>query len=247
LKIVNLLLVSFLIRLVSLSQSFWLDEAISANVIKNYSFLGIINTFSPSDFHPPLFYLLLKLWSLVFVTSVVGLRLFSVTASVLAGLFVYKTAKLLFSSKTALWSSALFLFNPLFFYYSQELRMYSLVTLFLSAATYHFFKLIDHCQHNKATSPTPTSLLGVYDEAISSIYLFNLFTFLSFLTFYGSVFYIFSLYFLLLIQKKYQLLFKLLPGFILSFLLLSPLLYRQIFLSKTLLANVANWSLVLGK
>lgn len=239
-KIVNLLIVSFLIRLISLSQSFWLDEAISANVIKNYSFFDIINTFSPQDFHPPLFYLLLKAWSLVFGTSVIGLRLFSVTASVLAGLFVYKTAKLLFNHKTALWSTALFLFNPLFVYYSQELRMYSLVTLFLSIATYYYFSLTCH-------PACPGCNIGKRSEGPRMVLLFNLFIFLSFLVFYGSIFYIFSLYLLLFIQKKYQLLFKLLPGFILSLLLLSPLLYRQIFLSKTLLADVANWSLVLGK
>ena len=226
----SLLITSFFLRLISLNQSFWLDEAISANVIRNYSFLNIITVFSPQDFHPPLFYLLLKAWSLIFGTGVFGLRLFSVTVSVLAGLFVYKTAKLLFGSKSTLWSAALFLFNPLFVYYSQELRMYSLVTLFLTISTYYFVAILKSKIIN-----------------LKSILLFNLFTFLSFLTFYGSVFYIFSLYFLLFIQKKYKLLFQLLPGFISSFLLLSPLLYRQIFLSKTLLANVANWSLVLGK
>ncbi len=235
----SLLISSFFLRLISLNQSFWLDEAISANVIRNYSFLNIVAVFSPQDFHPPLFYLLLKAWSLIFGTGVFGLRLFSVTASVLAGLFVYKTVKLLFGSKTALWSAALFLFNPLFVYYSQELRMYSLVTLFLSIATYYYFSLTCHPEQN--------TVILRRSRRTSSLYLFNLFIFLSFLTFYGSIFYIFSLYFLLFIQKKYKLLFQLLPGFILSLLLLSPLLYRQIFLSKTLLTNVANWSLVLGK
>lgn len=226
----SLLIASYLLRLISLNQSFWLDEAISANVIRNYSFIDIVIIFSPQDFHPPLFYLLLKAWSLIFGTSVFGLRLFSVTASVLAGLFVYKTAKLLFNHKTALWSSALFLFNPLFVYYSQELRMYSLVTLFLTISTYYFVAILK------------SNILN-----LKSKLLFNLFIFLSFLTFYGSVFYIFSLYFLLILQKKYKLLFQLLPCFLLGLLLLSPLLYRQIFLSKTLLADVANWSLVLGK
>ena len=229
-KLVSVLLLALLLRLISLSQSFWLDEAISANVVKNYSFSGIISTFSPSDFHPPLFYLLLKAWSLLFGTSVVGLRLFSVTASVLAGLFLYQTAKLLFGNKTALWSTALFMFNPLFVYYSQELRMYSLVTLFLSISTYYFMSILKSKTIN-----------------LKSILLFNLFIFLSFLTFYGSIFYIFSLYFLLFIQKKYSLLSKLIPGFILSLLLIYPLLYQQLFTSRTLLASVANWSLVLGK
>lgn len=221
-------MLAFLIRLISLNQSFWLDEAISANIIKNYSFLGIITQFSPFDFHPPLFYLLLKAWSLVFGTSVVGLRSFSVTTSLLSGFYIYRTGKLLFNKKIAFYATAFLLFNPLFVYYSQELRMYALVTLFLSISTLYFFKI--------QKSPS-----------LKSIFLFNLFIFLSFLTFYGSVFYICSLFLFTIIQKKYKLLPKLTPGLILSILLVSSLLYRQLFLSKTLLKDVTNWSLVLGK
>ena len=219
---------AFLIRLIALNQSFWLDEAISANIIKNYSLINIVTQFSPSDFHPPLFYLLLKAWSYIFGRTPVGLRLFSVTASLLTGLYLYKTAKLLFKQKIALLATIFLLFNPLFIYYSQELRMYALVTLFLSASTFYFFKI------QKSTTS-------------KSIFLFNLFILLSFLTFYGSIFYIASFFLLLLIQRKYKLIIKLLPGILLSILLISPLLYRQLFLSKTILKDVTNWSLVLGK
>jgi len=219
---------AFLVRLIALDQSFWLDEAISANVIKNYSFRNIVTQFSPSDFHPPFFYLILKTWSFVFGTSPIGLRLFSVTASLLTGLYVYEIAKLLFNKKTAFLATIFLLFNPLFVYYSQELRMYALVSLFLSASTYYFFKI--------QKSPN-----------LKTLFLFNLFIFLSILTFYGSIFYIASLFLLLLIQKQYKLIIRLVPGILLSFLLISPLLYRQIFLTKTVLKNVTNWSLVLGK
>lgn len=219
---------AFLVRLIALDQSFWLDEAISAAIIKNYSFINIVTQFSPSDFHPPLFYLILKAWSFIFGTTPVMLRLFSITVSLLTGLYLYKTAKLLFNKKTAILATVLLLFNPLFVYYSQELRMYALVTLFLSAATFYFAK-------------TQSS------STLKSILLFNLFIFLSFLTFYGSVFYIISLFFLLLIQKKYKLIIKLVPGILLSILLISPLLYRQLFLTNTILKDVTNWSLVLGK
>ncbi len=222
-------LLAFLVRLIGLNQSFWLDEAISANIIKNYSFINIITQFSPTDFHPPLFYLILKAWSIIFGCTPVGLRLFSVTASLLTGLYLYKTAKLLFNQKTAILATTFLLFNPLFVYYSQELRMYALVTLFLSAVTFYFVK---------------TQSLSLSSK---SVLFFNLFIFLSFLTFYGSIFYIAGLFLLLLIQKKYKLIIKLIPGILFSVLLILPLLYRQLFLSKTLLTDVTNWSLVLGK
>lgn len=177
----------FFFFFISLNQSFWLDEAISAQVIKNYSFINIITRFSPTDFHPPLFYLLLKIWSLIFGTSVFGLRLFSLTCSSLTGLFLYKLNNILFPKKSSLLAVALLFLNPLFVYYSQELRMYSLVTFFLTAATYYFFLI----QKQSSSSKTP--------------YLFfNLFIFLSFLSFYGSIFYIAALYLLLFINKKNQ-------------------------------------------
>ncbi len=226
----SLLITSYLLRLISLNQSFWLDEAISANVIRNYSILDIITRFSPSDFHPPLFYLLLKTWSFVFGTSVVGLRLFSVTASVITGIFVYKISKLLFNKNVALWSTILLLVNPLFVYYSQELRMYSLVTLFLTISTYYFVAILK------------SNIIN-----LKSVVIFNIFIFLSFLTFYGSIFYILTFYLILFFQKKYKSLFFLIPGFLLSLLLVSPLLYKQLFISRTPLKDVANWSLVLGK
>jgi uncharacterized membrane protein len=231
-KLILLFASALFLRLIGLNQSFWLDEAISANIVKDYSFIDIIKQFSPLDFHPPLFYLLLKTWSFIFGASVTGLRLFSVTASLLAGFFLYKTGKLLFNKKTAFFATAFLLFNPLFVYYSQELRMYALVTFFVSASTYYFFKLIRHSKSNKA---------------ISSFIFFNLFIFLSFLTFYGSIFYIISLFLLAIIQKKHKLILKLLPGFAISLLLVSSLLFKQLSLSKVSLKDVTNWSLVLGK
>ena len=56
-----ILLFSLGLRLISIDQSLWLDEAISANVAK-LSIEKIIPTFSVGDFHPPLFYLVLNLW-----------------------------------------------------------------------------------------------------------------------------------------------------------------------------------------
>lgn len=51
-KLLLIIILSLTLRLLSLNQSFWLDEAISANVAKNYSYQNIIASFSSSDFHP---------------------------------------------------------------------------------------------------------------------------------------------------------------------------------------------------
>jgi uncharacterized membrane protein len=152
-KLLLLFLFAFLIRLISINQSLWLDEAVTAQVIKTFSFMGIITKFSPQDFHPPGFYLFMKAWSNVFGYSEIALRLPSILFSLGTGWFIYlitnyelritndKNAQ---KSNLSLFATALFLFNPLIVYYSQEARMYMMVTFLLTAAFYFFLKLLCH-------------------------------------------------------------------------------------------------------
>jgi uncharacterized membrane protein len=110
-KLLFLIVVSLLLRLISLNQSLWLDEAITANVVKNNSYQNIVTRFSPNDFHPPLFYLTQKTWSSVFGYSEVGLRSMSVTFAVLTVILVY----LHFGFRPGL----LLTLKQLYLYYSQ--------------------------------------------------------------------------------------------------------------------------------
>lgn len=211
-KIFLLLFLSLGLRLLSLNQSLWLDEAISANVAKNYSYTDIVTKFSPSDFHPPLFYLTLKAWTSAFGFSEISLRLPSVIFSLIT---IYLMARFFGFS-----SALLLALNPLYLYYSQEARMYSLVTLLVFCAFIAFKK--------------------------EKFWLYFLFTFLSLNTFYGSVFFFAAISLYWLWQKKYQnfFLYSLAPFF--SLLILSPLLWQQYQTSKTLLVSVKNWASVLG-
>ncbi len=76
--IILIMILGGVLRLISLNQSLWMDEAISALAIKGHSFLGLITKFAPGDTHPPLFYFILKFWSLIFGYSEISLRLPSV-------------------------------------------------------------------------------------------------------------------------------------------------------------------------
>lgn len=211
-KLFFLLILTLLLRLFSLNQSLWLDEAISANVVKNYSYSDIVTKFSPSDFHPPLYYLTLKTWTSLFGSSIISLRLPSVIFSLITVYLVFRFF--------GFWPSILLASNPLYLYYSQEARMYSLVTLFVFCAFLAFKK--------------------------QKFWLYFLFTFLSLSTFYGSVFFFAALSLYWLWQKKYKnfFLYSLAP--FLSLLLLSPLLWQQYQSSRSQLLSVVNWSSVLG-
>ncbi len=219
-----------MLRLIVLNQSLWLDEATTAKAVHEYGFTRIISEFSLNDFHPPLYYFLMKVWTNVFGYSEVALRFPSIIFSLLTGYVVYKIAKLLNSNIVGLWSAVFFLFNPLIMYYSQEARMYMMATFFLTICLYYFIKLL---RISKLTS--------------LNIFLFNLFSILSFYTFYGSIFLIASLLLYLIYKKKYRLFFLSLILNLLSFFILSPLLFQQFTHARESLQIVTNWSLVLGK
>ena len=87
-----------------------------------------------SDTSPPLYYLLLQGWTLIFGTSDLALRLFSVSFSIGSLPVVAALGCRIAGSRAALASCVLFAFSPLVIYYSTEGRMYSLL-IFLALVT----------------------------------------------------------------------------------------------------------------
>lgn len=224
-----ILLLSLGLRLIGINQSMWLDESISANIAK-LSIEKIVPQFSVGDFHPPLFYLVLDLWVKVVGSGVIQMRILSVIFSLITIWLVYKIGSLLKDKKTGLWAAILVGVNPLLIYYSQELRMYSMMTMFLMGAVYFWIKIVK----NKETKK-------------SWWFGFNLMVFLAFLTFYGSVFLSAALILYLIWQKKLKGFFGSVWGLLLAIAVVSPLLLTQLKMSGQMLNEVTNWSLVLGK
>ncbi len=87
-----------------------------------------------SDTSPPLYYLLLQGWTLVFGTSDVALRLFSVMFFIASLPLIFAVARRIAGIRAAMASCVLFAFCPLVVYYSTEGRMYSLL-VFLALGT----------------------------------------------------------------------------------------------------------------
>ena len=89
-----------------------------------------------SDTSPPLYYLFLYGWTLLFGASDVALRLFS-TACALACLpLLIAIARLIGNRSAAIYTCLLFTFSPLAIYYSTEGRMYSLLWLCVLGTTW---------------------------------------------------------------------------------------------------------------
>ncbi|MCR4329328.1 MAG: glycosyltransferase family 39 protein [Candidatus Roizmanbacteria bacterium] len=218
---------AFFIRLIGLNQSVWLDEATTARVVKEYTLVELVRQFAPFDFHPPLYYLFMKTWTTIAGYSEIALRLPSVVFSLVAGYFIYKTALYVVDKKKAPLASALFLFNPLIVYYSQEARMYMFAVCLLSMATYYFF----------ADERMPQLKTKIYLGLLLSA---------SFAVFYGSIFYMSGILLLLLLRRRYRALFVVSLCTVIMVLLLSPLTISQFIHSRTALSSVSTWSSVLG-
>ena len=136
-----ILAISFFLRLISLNQSLWLDEATTAIVARDFSWGDFFGKFLPADFHPPLYYVLVKLFAgLINNYSEVALRLPSVIFGVLTVFLVYKIGKEIKNEGLGLFSSLLLAVSSLHIYYSQEARMYALTAFFIALSVYFYIK-----------------------------------------------------------------------------------------------------------
>ena len=109
-------------------QPLWWDEGYSAWFATHP--LGQMAALTAEDIHPPLYYALLHLWTLLGGTGPVSLRLASVLFGVAAIPAIYAaTRRILPNRRAALFAAFLLAINPLHVFYSQEIRMYGLVAL----------------------------------------------------------------------------------------------------------------------
>ncbi len=132
-------ILGLVLRLISLNQSIWLDEATTALAAK-MPLTDIFTKFLPADFHPPFYYLLMKGWVGIFGSSEIALRIPSVIFGVATIYFIYLIAKKFFDRKVAVIASALAASSGLLIYYSQEARMYSLAAFLVSILFYLFLE-----------------------------------------------------------------------------------------------------------
>lgn len=230
--ILPVIILATILRLISLNQSFWLDEGITVMVVKTHSFLGIITQYIPNDFHPPLYYLILWIWDKVFGYSEIASRLPSVIFGVLAVWIIYLIGKKIHSKKLGIVAALLLAVNPLHIYYSQEARMYSFACFAVVLSFYFLLKMVmDH-------KSSIYNMVGL---------------FISFLLIFGSDYVAYfvipaQLVYLLLIHKNGVLKkwFIALVGGILLWSWFIPIVWSQIHLGSNLSHSLPAWSAVVG-
>lgn len=114
--------------------SIWFDEGFTAYLMR-YDFAGIAR-YTASDVHPPMYYWLLKIWTLLFGTTDMSLRSFSMIVIAAAIVLAYFLVRKLFGSRAALWSALFMAISPMLVRFGEEARMYGLAVLVAVAATY---------------------------------------------------------------------------------------------------------------
>ena len=125
----GIVLLGILVRFPTLGeQSFWYDEAITHGIVA-HSLGHVLSTVPKSESTPPLYYLLVWLWSRVFGTYEVGLRSFSALCGTLTIPLVWLLARRLVSERVGLVAALITAVNPILFWYSQEARSYALLVL----------------------------------------------------------------------------------------------------------------------
>ncbi len=128
-----LLLLAAVLRFYRLDyQSFWNDEGNSARLAERST--RLILEGAAGDIHPPGYYLLLKAWRGTLGESEWALRSLSAIAGLVTVALVVRLGKEYFDRRVA-WFAGLFAAtHPFLTYYSQEVRMYALVTALACAS-----------------------------------------------------------------------------------------------------------------
>lgn len=114
--------------------SIWFDEAFGSYLIR-FDFWDMTR-YTAHDVHPPLYYWLLKVWSLLFGNTELAIRSMSIFFGVVTLVLAFMLVMRLFGRKAAYISLVFLVLSPIFIRYSQEARMYTLLTTIIIAATY---------------------------------------------------------------------------------------------------------------
>lgn len=120
-----LAVVSLILRLQGIGIWYWIDEGLTIGLGR--SDLVDIPGLLRGDGSPPLYYVLLHLWTAVVGTGEVATRVLSLAFAAVTVPVGFVAADRLFGRRAAWVTSGLFAFNPFLTHFSRETRMYTLV------------------------------------------------------------------------------------------------------------------------
>ncbi|MFC1682630.1 glycosyltransferase family 39 protein [Candidatus Zixiibacteriota bacterium] len=171
-----ILLLGTVLRLWRLgNQSFWWDEVYSATLSAK-SLGAVIPRFGQT---PTLYHILLHFW-LYLGQGDVWIRLLSVLFGVIGLWLIYLLGKSLLDARHGLLCAFLVAISPFHIWYSQEARMYSLLTLLSVASMVFFVKFLKEDKRGMVYGWVLTTGLAVYTHYYAAFAIVAQFLFLIF-------------------------------------------------------------------
>lgn len=143
-------------------EPFWFDEAYTALTVQ-HSVTGILERLR-NEGNAPLYYLIMLFWRELFGDGVYAFRSFSALLGTLAIPLVFFVGSHMFSRPAGLTAALLAAVTPLHIHYSQEARMYPLVTLLALLALYALHRLMVAPSLQAALGFAAVALIGLYTQ-----------------------------------------------------------------------------------
>ena len=164
-----LLLLAFVLRVYALdAQSLWYDEAVTAQVTQQG--LGELAQWTADDIQPPLYYALVAGWTRQAGTGEWALRFPSVASGLVMVALAYALGRRLFGPAAGWVAALLGALHPLWVYYAQEARMYTLLTALGMLAGYAVLRVLASTQEPGAARQRLTWWAAYVGASIALLY-----------------------------------------------------------------------------
>jgi mannosyltransferase len=155
------------------AKSIWLDEAFSISITQR-GFIDVLRMVVQTDTHPPLYYLVLKLW-LLFSHNEAWARLLSAIFSIASIPLMYRLVSLMYRDERAgLLGAGILAFSPFHLWYAQETRMYAMLIFFILASACFFIRALQNGETNDWLGYIVTTALALYTDNGAIWYLVTL-------------------------------------------------------------------------
>lgn len=169
-----IIFIGLVFRLWSLNkpEGLWFDEYLTYELASRQFPFEMIKGIINDNCHAPFHYFFLRLWMEIFGNSDFSLRFSSLFTSILTIPVMYLAGKELDSRKIGIIAASFMAINSFAIYFSQEMRVYSLIALFSSLVLLSTLKII-----KKPTAKNFTMFIGanlgiLYTHTIGFVFVF---------------------------------------------------------------------------
>jgi mannosyltransferase len=170
--VAGLVAAALVLRVPTIGRSYWVDEAISIGIASQP--LRRLPSLLRQDGSPPLWYVLLHVWILVFGSTPVSTHSLSLLISLMVIPLAYWAGRELFGRPAALAAAGLVATNPFMAWYATENRMYTLaIAIALVALTFTVMAVRDRSPRSAAGAAVAFAALdythnwGLYLTAVT--------------------------------------------------------------------------------